>query len=134
MLKEQTVELSFGDETRTYVLKQLPLAPSQEVLVRILSLLGGGAEGISEEALSSLPSRLRVEDLNFLRDRLLGEHCLYINESGKHVPMGKALVENHFAGRLGLLLHLLARAVMHNFADFLADLRLEELTGAGTPE
>lgn len=133
MLKETEVELSFGDETRRYILKQLPLAKSQEVLVKLLGLLGG-AEGISENILATLPQRLRVEDINFFRERLFGEHCLYINESDKHVPMGKALVESHFAGRLGLMLHLLARAIMHNYSDFLADLRLEELVEANEVE
>lgn len=128
-LKE--LELELGDDT--FCIKQLPLAKSQEVLVKLLSLLGS-AEGISENILATLPSRLRVEDINFFRDRMFGEHCLRLNESGNWVPMGKALVENHFAGSLGSMLHLLARCIMHNFADFLADLRLDELTGETDPE
>ena len=128
-LKE--LELELGDDT--FCIKQLPLAKSQEVLVKLLSLLGS-AEGISENILATLPSRLRVEDINFFRDRMFGEHCLRLNESGNWVPMGKALVENHFAGSLGAMLHLLARCIMHNFTDFLADLRLDELTGETDPE
>jgi hypothetical protein len=126
MLKETEITLN----ERTYVLRQLPLAKSQEVLVRLLKLLGGGAEGISEDAISSLPGRLRVEDIDFFRARLFGESCLYINESGKHVPMGKQMVEKHFEGRIGLMLHLIARSILHNFSDFLADLRLDEFTGS----
>jgi hypothetical protein len=133
MLKEQTVELSFGDFSRTYILKQLPLAKSQEVLVKLLGLLGG-AEGLSENLLAALPGRLRVEDINFFRERLFGESCLYVNESGNHVPMGKALVESHFEGRLGLMLHLIVRSIILNFADFLADLRLDDLVGAKAGE
>jgi hypothetical protein len=133
MLKEQEVTIDFGDESRTYILKQLELEESQETLVRIIKLIGG-AEGISENMLATLPQKLRVEDINFLRSKLFGKNCLYVNESGKHVPMGKALVDSHFAGRIGLMLHLLARAVVHNFADFLADLRLEELVGASEAE
>jgi len=129
-LKE--LELVLGDDT--FCIKQLPLAKSQEVLVKLLSLLGGGPEGISEDILATLPQRLRVEDLNFFRDRMFGEHCLRLNESGNWVPMGKALVEAHFAGRLGAMLHLLARCIMHNFTDFLADIRPDDLTGATDPE
>jgi hypothetical protein len=129
MLKEDTIEL----DGRTYTMKQLPLEKAQEVLVKLLGLLGT-AEGISENLLASLPARLRVEDINFFRNRLFGENLLYTNESGVQVPMGKALVESHFSGRLGLMLHLLARCIVHNFADFLADLRLEELTGASEAE
>ena len=132
MLKELEVELSFGEDAKTYIIKQLPLAKSQEVLVRLLSLLGG-AEGISENLLATLPARLRVEDINFLRDRLFGESCLYVNESGKHVPMGKALVESHFEGRLGLMLNLLIRSIKHNYSDFLADLGLDALVSEMTP-
>ena len=128
-LKEHELELN----ERTYCIKQLPLEQSQEVLVKLLHLLGS-AEGISENILATLPSKLRVEDLNFFRKRLFGEFCLYKNESGNYVPMGKPLVESHFAGHLGSMLHLLARCIIHNFSDFLADLRLEELTGASEEE
>jgi len=133
MLKEETVVIDFGEESRTYTIKQLPLGKSQEVLVKLLSLLGS-PEGISENILATLPSRLRVEDINFFRDRMMGEHCLFLNENGNHVPMSKPLVEKHFEGRLGLMLHLLARCIMHNFSDFLADLRLDELVGASEVE
>lgn len=127
-------ELELELEGRRYIVSKLPLAKAQEVLVRLLSLLGGNGEGISENVLASLPSKLRVEDINFLRDRLFNEHCHYINESEKHVPMGKALVEKHFEGRVGLMLHLLIQCVKHNFSDFLADLRLDELAGASEAE
>lgn len=123
------MELEVTLEDRRYIIKKLPLEKSQEVLVKLLGLLGTD-EGISENLLASLPSKLRVGDINFLRNNLFGEYCLYINESEKHVPMGKALVEKHFEGRLGLMLHLLIQCVKWNFADFLADLRLDELVGA----
>lgn len=116
-------------EDRTYIIKKLPLGKSQEVLVKLFNLLGGEG-GLSEDMLSALPGRLRVEDINFLRERLFGENVLYLNESGKHVPMGRALVDKHFAGRPGLMMHLLIQSVKHNFSDFLADLRLDELVGA----
>lgn len=126
-------ELEVTVEDRRYIIKKLPLAKAQEVLVKLLGLLGSD-EGISENLLAALPQRLRVDDINFLRDRLFGESCLYINEQEKHVPMGKALVENHFEGRIGLMLHLLILCVKHNFADFLADLRLDDIVGASEAE
>lgn len=126
-------ELEVTVEDRTYIIKKLPLPKAQEVLVKLLGLLGG-EEGLSENVLATLPSRLRVSDIDFLRERLFGEHCLYVNESDKHVPMGKALVENHFNGRIGLMLRLLVLCVKHNFSDFLADLRLDEIIGASEVE
>lgn len=121
MLKE--IEYTFNDNT--YTIKQLPLGKSQEVLVKLLGLLGG--EVGTSNALASLPGKLRVEDINFLRERLLGEHCLLLNDSDKWVPLGKALVESHFAGSIGGLFHLLGKCLIVNFADFLADLRLDDL-------
>lgn len=126
-------EIEITLEDKRYSISKLPLAQAQEVLVKLFGLLGG-AEGLSENPLATLPSKLRVEDINFLRERLFGAHCHYINEQEKHVPMGKALVESHFAGRPGLMLHLLVQCVKHNFSDFLADLRLDDLVGATAVE
>ena len=123
------IEYTFNDNT--YTVKQLPLGKSQEVLVKLLGLLGGD---VGENALATLPSRVSVGDINFLRERLLGEHCLLLNESDKWVPMGKALVESHFAGSLGSMLHLLGKCLLVNFSDFLADLRLDELAAEMTSE
>ena len=123
------IEYTFNDNT--YTVKQLPLGKSQEVLVKLLGLLGGD---VGENALATLPSRVSVGDINFLRERLLGEHCLLLNESDKWVPMGKALVESHFAGSLGSMLHLLGKCLLVNFSDFLADLRLDDLAAEMTSE
>lgn len=127
------MELEVELDGRRYVIKKLPLEKSQEVMVRLLGLLGS-EEGISENILATLPGKLRVDDINFLRNHLFGEHCLYINENEKHVPLGKALVEKHFEGHLGRMLHLLIQCVKFNFADFLADLRLDALVGASEAE
>lgn len=122
MLKEIEYEL----DGNTYLLKQLEIEESQEVLVRLLRLLGDN-EGIS---LESLPSRLQVKDINFLREHLFGANCQLLDEnSGNWVPLGKAVVKNHFAGHLGKMFHLLGKALMLNYSDFLADLRLESLVG-----
>lgn len=123
-------ELEYTLDDTTYLIKKLPLGKSQEVLVRILKLIGG-ADGIEENLLASLPQRLRVDDINFLRERLLGEHCAVMNDAGAYVPLGKALVERHFAGHIGKLFHILGKCIVHNFADFLADLRLDELVDTG---
>lgn len=125
MLKEEQVE----NDEHTYLLKQLPLGKSQEVLVRLMRLVGGGSEGVSEGSLASLPSRLRNEDINFLRDVLFGEHAMLQNDEGNWVPMGKAIVEQHFAGKIGAMFWLLGRALVLNYSSFLADLRLDELLG-----
>lgn len=122
MLKE--VEYEFNDNT--YLIKQLETEKAQEVLVHLLRLVGD-VEGIS---LQSLPSRVSVKDVNFLREALFGEHCLLMNESGNWAPLGRALVNQHFAGRLGAMFHLLGKCLMVNFADFLADLRLDQLVGS----
>ena len=128
MLEEK--EITIGEFT--YLIKELPLPKAQEVLVKLMNLLGDDIEnGLS---VSSITKKLRVEDLNFFRERLLGEHCSVKNDSGNWVPLGRAIVDSHFAGHLGRLLHLLARCIMHNFSDFLADLRLDELTGATEAE
>ncbi len=125
MLEE--IEYPFDDQT--YLIKKLPLGKSQDVLVRIVKLIGG-ADGIEENLLATLPQKLRVEDINFLREQLFGEHCSLMNEAGNYVPMGKQLVERHFAGHIGKMFHILGKCIVHNFSDFLADLRLEELVGA----
>lgn len=126
----QETEHTFDDHT--YLIKQLPLGKSQEVLVRLLSLLGG--DTTDANALMSLPSRLKVSDIDFLREKLLGEHCHMQNEAGNWVPMGKAIVESTFAGHIGSMFYLLGLCLMENFSSFLADLRLDSLAakmGAG---
>ena len=126
-------ELEYTIDDATYLIKKLPLGKSQEVLVRIVKLIGG-ADGIEENLLASLPNKLRVEDINFLRERLLGEHCSVMNEAGNWVPMGKALVENHFAGHIGKMFHILGKCIVHNYSDFLADLRLDDLVETALEE
>jgi hypothetical protein len=126
MLKE--IEYSF--DGHTYLIKQLPLSKSQEVLLRLLGLLGGA--DATENVLASLPSRLKATDIDFFRDKLFGEHCHLQNDSGNWVPMGKAIVENHFAGCIGAMFHLLGKCLLVNYSSFLADLRLEDLVGEAT--
>ena len=126
-------ELEYELDGTTFSIKKLPLGKSQEALVRLLHLLGS-ADGLSENMLATLPSKLKVDDINFFRNALFGEHCAKQNEAGNWVPMGKALVEQHFAGHLGSMLHLLGKCIMWNFSDFLADLRLDELVGANEAE
>jgi len=113
-----------------YVIKKLPLEASQEVLVRRLKLLGGD---VDENALASIPSRVSVADITFLREKLLGPNCPYINEAGNEVPLGKAIVNSHFEGHIGKLLHILGKCLVINYSDFLADLRLEELVAEVSP-
>ena len=120
-------ETEYNLDGHNYLITQLPLAKQQEVLLRVTKLLGGDGE----ISLASLPSRVSVADINFLREHLLGQYCQVQNENGNWVPLGKALVENHFAGHLGTLFHILGKCLVHNFADFLADLRLDELAGSG---
>ena len=124
-------ELEYELDGNTYLISKLPLGKSQEVLLKLtgLGLFGGG-----DEPMTNVLSKIRVEDLNFFRNQLLGEYCQVQNESGNWVPLGKSLVENHFSGRLGSLLHILGKCLLHNFSDFLADLRLDELVGASEAE
>lgn len=129
MLKE--TEHTFDDHT--YLIKQLPLSKSQEVLLRLLNLLGS-VDASNEASLMSLPSKLTMKDVDFLRERLLGEHCHLQNDSGNWVPMGKAIIENHFAGRIGALFHLLGLALLENYSSFLDDLRLDQLVSGATSE
>jgi len=123
-------ETEYAFDGVTYSIKKLPLGQSQEVLMRLLKLLGGGMD---ESSLASIPSRLDVADIMFLRERLLGANCSYINESGSFVPLGKAVVDSHFEGRIGKLFHLLGKCLLVNYSDFLADLRLDELAAEATP-
>jgi hypothetical protein len=124
-------EVEYTLDGTNYSIKQLPLAKSQEVLVRLLKLLGGGEA--TEAALISLPSKLTVADIDFLRDRLLGENCSYQNENGNWVPLGRAITETHFAGHIGKMFHILGKCLMVNFSDFLADLRLDDLAADVAP-
>ena len=124
-------ETEYTYDDHTYTVKQLPLGKSQEVLVRLMSLLG---DGLDESALAALPSKVSVSDINFLREKLLGEHCLLTNEQDIAIPMGKAIVESHFAGRIGAMFNLLGMCLIVNFSSFLADLRLDELAARVTGE
>lgn len=122
MLKETEYEL----DGHTYLLTQLPLGESQDVLLRLTRLVG--VDG--EMSISGIVGKLRSEDINFFREKLFGKNCQFKNDSGNWVPLGKAIVETHFAGRIGTMIHLLAKCLLHNYSDFLAELRLDELIGA----
>ena len=122
MLKEQDVTV--GD--RQYRISQLPLGPSQEVFMYLTKLL---KDGVDEASLATLPAKLTNADVNYLRDKLLGTYCQFLNENDKWVPMGKALVEEHFAGHLGYLFKLLGHFLLVNYRSFFADLDLEALVG-----
>ena len=122
MLKELEYEL----DGHTYLITQLPLSESQDVLLRLTKVVDV-SEGLS---FASLVKGLSSQDINYFREHLFGKNCQFKNDAGNWVPLGKQLVESHFAGRLGTMIHLLAKCLLHNYSDFLADLRLDELLGA----
>lgn len=121
-LKTETVKVG----GKTYEVSQLPLEESEEVLVKIMRLVGSD---MTEGDLAGVIGKLEPEDISWLRERLLGQYCAFVNESGHRVPMGRALVNEHFAGHIGRMFNLLGRALMVNYSDFLADLDIEGLTG-----
>jgi hypothetical protein len=111
----------------TYLLTKLPLGTAKETLLRLtqMGLFSGEDAGMTD-----VLSKLRVKDLDFFEDKLFGRHLQLMNENGAWVPMGKPLTANHFDGRLGAYMHMVARALMFNFASFLDDLHIDALTGA----
>lgn len=121
MLKEE--EYTFDGVT--YCIKQLSVPKAQEVLVKLLRFM----DGDGEMNLASIPAKVTSQDIDFLRDRLLGENCSFQNEAGNWVPLGRAVTDSHFAGRLGKMFHILGKCLVVNFSDFLDDLGLEGLTG-----
>lgn len=123
------VEYEYNDST--YLISQLPLGESQETLVRLMKLLEG-VDGMTN--LATIPARLSVKDINFLREKLFGQHCKLMNEQGAWVPMTPPIVENHFDGRIGAMFHVLAKCLIVNYSDFLADLRPDALLGEMVPD
>ncbi len=93
----------------TYQLSKLGLREAQDGLKMLQSM------GFFDNGLEALVSG----DTAALERKLFGENVRLLNEQGEWVPMGKAITENHFDGRLPAYFGLLLEAISHNFADFL---------------
>jgi len=124
-------EEQYEFDGNTYLLTKLPLGTAKEVLLRLtqMGLFSGEDAGMTD-----VLSKLKVKDLDFFEDKLFGRHLQLLNDSGTWIPMGKALTSNHFDGRLGAYMHMVARGLMYNFSSFLDELHIDALTGATEDE
>ena len=94
-----------------YRLSKLKLSDAKECLAKL------SAMGFFDKGLEALISS--TGDLDELERRLFRANLAWLNESGEWVPLGKEMTERHFEGRLAAYLHMLIKAISHNFEDFL---------------
>lgn len=109
----------------TYQMTSLGLADAKETLAKLTSM-GFFEDGL--EALMRSPA-----DLDFLERKMFGSHLALLNEQGMWVPMGKAISDAHFTGRLSAYFHVMVKVIGHNFNDFLGGGWAENL-GQATEE
>lgn len=109
-----------------YQLTKLGLGDARECLLRIFKLELVSESGIN---LSGFAQNLSTKDLDFFEEKLFGAHLHFRNESGNWVPLSKALIASHFAGRLGAYFHMLTKAIVYNYSDFLKELQIDALLG-----
>jgi hypothetical protein len=121
-VKEEQYE--FGGST--YLITKLPLGASKEALLRLMQL---GLFSGEDSSMTDVLSKLQMKDLDFFEDKLFGKNLQLMNDNGAWVPLGKPVAANHFDGRLGTYFHMIARCLLFNFSDFLAELRIDDLTG-----
>ena len=110
----------------TYLISKLPLGASKETLLRLMQL---GLFSGEDATMTSVLTKLKMKDLDFFEEKLFGKHLQMMNDSGAWVPLGRGLANSHFDGRLGTYFHMIAKCLMFNYSDFLAELRIDDLTG-----
>lgn len=122
-------QYEFGGST--YLMTKLPLGESKETLLRLmqLGLFTGGDSNMTQ-----VLTKLRMQDLDFFESKLFGRNLQLMNDNGAWVPLGKPVAANHFDGRVGTYFHMITRCLLFNFSDFLAELRIEDLTGIETED
>jgi hypothetical protein len=119
-------EEEYAFDGSTYLITKLPLGASKETLLRLMQL---GLFSGEDSSMTDVLSKLQMKDLDFFEDKLFGKNLQLMNDNGAWVPLGKPVAANHFDGRLGTYFHMIARCLLFNFSDFLADLRIDALTG-----
>lgn len=121
-------EEEYSFDEHTYLMTKLPLVAAKETLLRLtkLGFFSGDEDGLD---MGTITSKLNMSDLDFFEKQLFGAHLQLRNESGNWVPLGKAVANSHFNGRLGQYFHMIAKALIFNFSDFLDELHIDHLLG-----
>jgi hypothetical protein len=95
----------------TYQLKKLGLADAKEVLAKLTTI------GFFDDGLEALMKS--TSELDSLERKLFGGNVKLLNDQGDFVPMGKAIAESHFDGRISAYYSVLVKAISYNYTDFL---------------
>ena len=95
----------------TYQIKKLGLADAKEVLSKLQGI------GFFDDGLEALMKS--TSELDSLERKLFGANVQLLNEQGDWVPMGKAITEAHFEGRLAAYFRIFIQTITYNFEDFL---------------
>lgn len=95
----------------TYEIKKLGLADAKEVLSKLTTI------GFFDDGLEALMRS--TAELDSIERKLFGANVQFLNDQGDWVPMGKALTDSHFEGRIAAYFAVLIKAISHNYTDFL---------------
>lgn len=105
------MDLQYEYDGHTYQITKLGLKNAKEVLAKLTEI------GFFEDGLEALMKS--TTELDSIERKLFGENVKFLNEQGDYVPMGAAITEAHFEGRIAAYFALLVKAISHNYTDFL---------------